>query len=121
MFCLSLQSKLFHFKVFLYFFIENLDNFKVFTYIYAVLFTFVHNGASYMHARTDTYHSRHVYQRSLTCTQVHDHVCKIEIARYCCHEGVRKNAVRIDRITVRFRKKTSKKKKRLSENKSKKR
>ena len=74
-----------------------------------------------MHARTDTYHSPPVYQRSLIYNQVHDHVRKIEIARYCRHEGIpwvvyrslmrRKNAVRIDRITVKFRKKTSKKKK----------
>ena len=34
------------FQSFSLFFIENLVNFKVFTYIYAVLFTFVHNGAS---------------------------------------------------------------------------
>ena len=36
------------FQIFSLFFIENLVNFKVFTYIYAVLFTFVHNGASYL-------------------------------------------------------------------------
>ena len=41
-----------------------------------------------MHARADTYHSRPVYQRSLICTQVHDRVRKIEIARYCRHEGI---------------------------------
>ena len=35
------------FQSFSSFFIENLVNFKVFTCIYAVLFTFVHNGASY--------------------------------------------------------------------------
>ena len=39
------------FQSFSLFFIENIVNFKVnfkvFTYIYAVLFTFVHNGASY--------------------------------------------------------------------------
>ena len=35
------------FQSFSLFFIENLVNFKVFTCIYAVLFTFVHNGASY--------------------------------------------------------------------------
>ena len=35
------------FQSFSLFFIEHLVNFKVFTYIYAVLFTFVHNGASY--------------------------------------------------------------------------
>ena len=29
------------------FFIENIVNFKVFTYIYDVFFTFVHNGTSY--------------------------------------------------------------------------
>ena len=34
------------FQSFSFFFIENLVNFKVFTCIYAVLFTFVHNGAS---------------------------------------------------------------------------
>ena len=34
------------FQSFSLFFIENLVNFKVFTCIYAVLFTFVHNGAS---------------------------------------------------------------------------
>ena len=36
------------FQSFSLFFIEHLVNFKVFTYIYAVLFTFVHNGASYI-------------------------------------------------------------------------
>ena len=39
---ISLQS-------FSLFFIENIVNFKVFTCIYAVLFTFVHNGASYIY------------------------------------------------------------------------
>ena len=34
------------FQSFSLFIIENIVNFKVFTYIYAVLFTFVHNGAS---------------------------------------------------------------------------
>ena len=41
-----------------------------------------------MHVHTVTYHSPPVYQRSLICTQVHDHVRKIEIARYCRHEGI---------------------------------
>ena len=34
-----------------------------------------------MHARTDTYHSPPVYQRSLICTQVHDHVRKIIVIK----------------------------------------
>ena len=43
---------------------------------------------THTHARTDTHHSPSVCQRSLICTQVHDHVRKIEIARYCRHEGI---------------------------------
>ena len=86
--------------------------------------------------RTDTHHSPPICQRSLICTQAHDHVRKIEIARYCRHEGIPwviyrslvtsswpgwgvktqwewgvKTQWELKKNTVRFRKKTSKKKK----------
>ena len=52
------------FQSFSLFFIENLVNFKVFTCIYAVLFTFVHNGASYKSLFVDdfgvSYRSKHM-------------------------------------------------------------
>ena len=47
MFCLFLQCNFISFQSFSLFFIENIVNFKVFTYIYAVLFTFVHMAKKY--------------------------------------------------------------------------
>ena len=51
------------FQSFSLFFIENLVNLKVFTCIYAVLFTFVHNGASYEQTREKQPVMTRIYDR----------------------------------------------------------